>query len=101
MKKTPKKQKTQRTAPGKKAANGRKAPDTKAAPKRTIRRLVIELMEKNSSATNAEMIAAVKAEFPEPAFKDTHAAWYRSRAPRGLLTGKRISIPVVRTAKMN
>ena len=46
-------------------------------------------MERNSAATNAEMIAAVKAEFPESAFKETHAAWYRSQARRGLLTGKK------------
>jgi hypothetical protein len=36
--------------------------------------------------TNEELIAAVKTQFPKSAFKDTHAAWYRSQARKGLLT---------------
>ena len=63
--------------------------------KRTIRQLVIETFAANSAVTNAEMIAAVKAEFPESAFKDTHAAWYRSQARKGLLTGTPIAIPAM------
>jgi len=53
--------------------------------KRTIKQLVIETLSANSSATNDEMIAAVKKEFPKSAFKDTHAAWYRSQARRDCL----------------
>jgi len=63
--------------------------------KRTIRQLVIETFAANIAVTNAEMIAAVKAEFPESAFKDTHAAWYRSQARKGLLTGSPIVIPAM------
>jgi hypothetical protein len=63
--------------------------------KRTIRQLVIETLAANSAVTNGEMIAAVKAEFPESAFKDTHAAWYRSQARKGLLTGTPIMIPAI------
>ena len=63
--------------------------------KRTIRQLVIETFAANIAVTNAEMIAAVKAEFPKSAFKDTHAAWYRSQARKGLLTGTPIVIPAV------
>jgi len=63
--------------------------------KRTIRQLVIETLAANIAVPNAEMIAAVKAEFPESAFKDTHAAWYRSQARKGLLTGTPIVIPAV------
>ncbi len=61
--------------------------------KRTIKQLVIEAITKNPTVTNAEMIAAVKAEFPKSAFKDTHAAWYRTQARKGLLTGAPIEIP--------
>ena len=61
--------------------------------KRTIKQVVIETLAANSAATNGEMIAAVKAEFPKSAFSETHAAWYRSQARRGLLTGTPISIP--------
>ena len=63
--------------------------------KRTIRQLVIETLAANMAVTNDEMIAAVKAEFPESAFKDTHAAWYRSQARKGLLTGTPIVIPAM------
>jgi hypothetical protein len=71
--------------------------DAKAAVerKRTIRQLVIETLAANSAVTNAELIGAVKAEFPESAFKDTHAAWYRSQARKGLLTGAPIAIPAM------
>jgi hypothetical protein len=66
---------------------------TAAEPKHTIRQLVIKTFAANCSATNGEIIAAVKAEFPKSAFKDTHAAWYRSQARKGLLTGTPIAIP--------
>lgn len=90
---------------GKAAATKVKKPDSepktakagKAAfeRKRTIRQLVIETFAANIVVTNAEMIAAVKAEFPESAFKDTHAAWYRSQARKGLLTGAPLMIPAM------
>ena len=67
----------------------------KASRKRTIRQVVIETITANAAVINAEMIAAVKKEFPESAFKDTHAAWYRSQARKGSLTGTPISIPVI------
>ena len=90
----------------KRSKNGKvaKAEKPMAEPKQTIRQLVIETLAANCSATNEEMIAAVKAEFPKSAFKDTHAAWYRSQARKGLLTGTPIVIPAMsrkqsRTAK--
>jgi hypothetical protein len=61
--------------------------------KRTIKQVVIETFAANSSVTNEDMIAAVKAEFPRSAFKNTHAAWYRTQARKGLLTGAPIVIP--------
>jgi len=61
--------------------------------KRTIKQVVIDAIVSNAGITNDEMIAAVKAEFPKSAFKDTLAAWYRSQARKGTLTGKRIEIP--------
>ena len=64
-----------------------------AGPKRTIKQVVIETIAANAVATNAEMIAAVKAEFPKSAFNDNHASWYRSQARKGLLTGAPIAIP--------
>jgi hypothetical protein len=66
-----------------------------AEPKHTIKQLVIRTLAANCSATNDEIIAAVKAEFPKSAFKDTHAAWYRSQARKGLLTGAPIAIPAM------
>ena len=66
-----------------------------AWPKRTIKQVVIETIAANSIATNDEMIAAIKSEFPKSAFKDSHAAWYRSQAREGLLTGTPIVIPAV------
>ena len=65
------------------------------SPRRTIKRLVVETISANPAVTNDEMIAAVKREFPESAFKDTHAAWYRSQARKGLLTGASIAIPAI------
>ena len=79
----------------KKAAKAMKAAKPTAEPKRTIKQVVIETITANSGATSAEMIAAVKAEFPKSAFKDTHAAWYRSQARKGLLTGTPIVIPAM------
>ena len=70
-----------------------KKPETEA--KRTIKQVVIETIAVNNAVTNEEMIAAVKAEFPKSAFKDTHAAWYRSQARKGLLTGTPIVIPAM------
>jgi hypothetical protein len=71
-----------------------------ASPKRTIKQVVIETLAVNSTVTNSEMIAAVKAQFPKSAFKDSHAAWYRSQARKGLLTGSPITIPaMVRQSK--
>jgi hypothetical protein len=68
-------------------------------PKRTIKQVVIESFAANSSVTNEDMIAAVKAEFPKSAFKDTHAAWYRTQARKGLLTGTPIVIPAQKQSK--
>ncbi len=63
--------------------------------KRTIKQVIIETFAKNSAATNDEMIAAVKAEFPKSAFDERHASWYRSQARKGLLTGAPIASPAV------
>jgi hypothetical protein len=81
---------------GKKATVESKAVKTKkseAGPRRTIKQVVIETFTANSAVTNDEMIAAVKAEFPKSAFKETHAARYRSQARKGLLTGTPVAIP--------
>jgi len=82
------------------------APDTKRPPdetkppkKETIKQLVIGQILGNPAVTNKDLIAAVKARFPESAFKDTHAAWYRSQARKGALTGTPIGIPQIRTQK--
>ncbi len=77
---------------------GKQKKDRKAAApnpvtKRTIKQVVIETIAANNAVTNEEMIAAVMAEFPKSAFKDSHAAWYRSQARKGLLTGTPIVIP--------
>ena len=61
--------------------------------KRTIKQVIIETINANNAATNEEMIAAVKTEFPKSAFNDNHASWYRSQARKGLLTGAPIAIP--------
>jgi hypothetical protein len=71
----------------------RKAAAPKPETKRTIKQVVIETIAANNTVTNEEMIAAVMAEFPRSAFKDSHAAWYRSQARKGLLTGTPIEIP--------
>jgi hypothetical protein len=67
--------------------------------KRTIKQVVIEAITANKVITNEELIAAVKAQFPKSAFKDSHAAWYRSQARKGLLTGTPIDIPALRQPK--
>jgi len=82
-------QKSRKAAAPSKDANSTAKPKQK----RTIRQVVIEAIAANAAVTNDEMIAAVKKEFPESAFKDTHAAWYRSQARKGLLTGTPIAIP--------
>jgi len=64
-----------------------------AEAKRTIKQVVIKAITANTMITNEDMIAFVKAHFPKSAFKNTHAAWYRSQARKGLLTGKPIEIP--------
>jgi len=53
----------------------------------------------NSAVTNDELIAAVKTQFPKSAFKDSHAAWYRSQVRKGSLTGTPIEIPARRQSK--
>ena len=72
-----------------------KAEKPEAEPKHTIKQAVIETLAGNSNATNDEMIAAVKATFPKSAFNEKHAAWYRSQARKGLLTGTPIVIPAI------
>lgn len=67
--------------------------------KRTIKQVVTEAITANNVITNEELIAAVKAQFPKSAFKDSHAAWYRSQARKGLLTGTPIDIPALRQPK--
>jgi hypothetical protein len=88
--------------------NGKKAIAESSAPKiekqeteskRTIKQVVIEVITANNVITNDELIAAVKAQFPKSAFKDSHAAWYRSQARKGLLTGAPIVIPAQRQSK--
>jgi hypothetical protein len=66
---------------------------SETAPNRTIKQVVIEAITANNVITNEELIATVKARFPKSAFKDSHAAWYRSQARKGLLTGTPIVIP--------
>jgi hypothetical protein len=67
--------------------------------KRTIKQVVIEAITANNVITNEELIEAVKAQFPKSAFKDSHAAWYRSQARKGLLTGAPIAIPAMKQSK--
>jgi hypothetical protein len=67
--------------------------------KRTIKQVVVEAITANNVIPNEELIAAVKAQFPKSAFKDSHAAWYRSQARKGLLTGTPIDIPAQRQSK--
>ncbi len=95
--KTKKEQKTTKQSKnGKKAIAAEpavKVQKPEAGTKRTIKQVIIETIAKNNAATNEEMIAAVKAEFPKSAFDGRHAAWYRSQARKGLLTGAPIAIP--------
>jgi DNA repair protein RadC len=81
---------------------GRKPVETKPAKsakpsapvgKSTIKQVVVDSIAANSSISNDEMVAAVKAQFPESAFDARHAAWYRSQARKGALTGTPINIP--------
>lgn len=67
--------------------------------RRTIKQVVAEAIMANKTITNDELIAAVKARFPKSAFKDSHAAWYRSQARKGLLAGSPIDIPAHRQSK--
>ncbi len=61
----------------------------------TIKQVVIGMFLGNSEIRNDELIAAVKAKFPESKFSETHAAWYRTQARKGLLTGTPMPIPHV------
>ena len=70
-----------------------KADKPKTESRSTIKQVVIEAITANNAITNNELITAVKAQFPKSAFKDSHAAWYRSQARKGLLTGTPIEIP--------
>jgi hypothetical protein len=84
---------------GKKTAAESPAPKTnkpETETKRTIKQVVMEAITTNNVITNDELIAAVKSQFPKSAFKDSHAAWYRSQARKGLLTGSPIEIPALR-----
>lgn len=67
--------------------------------KRTIKQVVIDAITANNVITNEELIATVKTQFPKSVFKDSHAAWYRSQARKGLLTGTPIEIPAQRQSK--
>ena len=92
--KTKKEQKTRKQAKnGNKAVPAVKTGKPDAETKRTIKQVVIEAITANNVITNDELIATVKAQFPKSAFKDSHAAWYRSQARKGLLTGTPIAIP--------
>ncbi len=93
--KAKKEQKTKKQSKNGKQATARQTEKPEAEAKRTIKQVVIETITANSGATNDEMIAAVKKEFPKSAFKDTHAAWYRSQARKGSLTGTPIEIPAM------
>ena len=88
--------KTKKDRKGRKPAEMKPGKSTKsAAPakKSTIKQVVIDLITGKNDISNEEMIAAVKAGFPKSAFNAKHAAWYRSQARKGLLTGTPISIP--------
>jgi hypothetical protein len=94
-----KNKKEQRTKVQPKTSNKTVAESSAPESKRTIKQVVIEAITANKVITNEELIAAVKAQFPKSAFKDTHAAWYRSQARKGLLTGTPIEIPALRQSK--
>ena len=72
---------------------------SKTEPRRTIKQMVIDAITANNVITNDELIAAVKMQFPKSAFKESHAAWYRSQARKGLLTGAPIVIPSQKSSK--
>jgi hypothetical protein len=57
------------------------------AAKRTIKQVVIEVFAANPTIKNADLIAAVKKEYPTSAFNEKHASWYRWQAKKGALTG--------------
>ena len=59
----------------------------------TIKNVIIDLFQENPGVANEEMVAAVKAQFPESAFDGKHASWYRMQAKKGNLTGTPIAIP--------
>jgi len=69
------------------------APATKYGRPGTIKNVVIDLFQENAGISNEEMIAAVKAKFPDSAFDGKHASWYRMQAKKGNLTGTPIAIP--------
>ena len=71
----------------KKAAAGETVQKTVVPEKRTIKQAVIDILKSNPAATNADMVAGVKSEFPESAFNARHASWYRMKAKKGELTG--------------
>jgi len=101
--KNKKEQKTKSRPKNSKKANAQSAAvkTEKPAPEKklTIKQAVIEAITANSVITNEELIEAVKAQFPKSAFKDSHAAWYRSQARKGLLTGTPIEIPAQRESR--
>jgi len=88
--------KTKKERKGKKPAETKPVKSAKpSAPtgEGTIKQVVIDLITANGAISNDEMIAAVKAQFPKSAFDARHAAWYRSQARKGLLTGTPVTIP--------
>ena len=101
--KNKKEQKTKSRPKNSKKANAQSAAVKTEKPvpekKLTIKQVVIEAITANSVITNEELIEAVKAQFPKSAFKDSHAAWYRSQARKGLLAGTPIEIPAQRQSK--
>jgi hypothetical protein len=94
-----KNKKEQRTKAQPKTSQKTVAESSAPESKRTIKQVVIDAITANKVITNGELIAAVKAQFPKSAFKDTHAAWYHSQARKGLLTGTPIEIPAQRQSK--
>jgi hypothetical protein len=94
-----KNKKEQRTKAQPKTSKKAVAESSAPESKRTIKQVVIEAITANKVITNDELIAAVKARFPKSAFKDMHAAWYRSQARKGLRTGTPIEIPAQRQSK--
>jgi hypothetical protein len=94
-----KNKKEQKTKTQPKTSKQTTAESSAAEPKRTIKQVVIEAITENNVITNDELIEAVKAQFPKSAFKDSHAAWYRSQARNGSLTGTPVVIPAQRQSK--